>query len=379
MAEAKAHVVAVTSGLPERRYDQSALSDAMVAFVERRGLGFPTELIRSLFENVCVDGRHFEFGVENFLEPPPSVAELSVRAVDACVRHAEANARRLFSRTGLKPAEVSLLASVTEIPATPSLEARLMNRVAFRPDVRRLPLTGVGCMGGVAGIARLADYLDGHPSEAAMLVSSELPSGLWQGSIQADLVQMIARLDEDPTLHGEVVMAVVTAALFGDGSGAVLMVGRDHPLARDAAFAVIDSRSNLVPDTEHIMGLEHVDAGIRNILRPEVKTYVAEALADVVEPLAARHGLDAGAVGHWTLHPGGPRIMDAAEAAFGLSPELMRPSREALREVGNISSATVLYMLDKILRGDRPAPGTDGLLVAMGPGFAQEAVLTRWG
>lgn len=378
MAEPLAHVVAVTSTLPERRYAQAELTDAMVRFIDHHALRFPTDLVESLFSNVTVTGRHFEFGIENVLDAPPSVAEVAERAVGACIHYAETNARRLLSETGLKPADIGLLASVTEIPSTPSIDARLMNRVAFRPDVKRLPLTGVGCMGGVAGISRMAEWLDGRPAEAALFVSSELPSGLWQGGIQSDLRNMIARLDEDPALHGEVVMAIVTAALFGDGSGAVLMVGRDHPLAKDAVFSVIDSRSNLVPDTEHIMGLEHVDAGIRNILRPEVKTYVAEALGDVVAPLVAKHGLAADRIGHWTLHPGGPRIMDAAEDAFGLSAEMMRPSREALSDVGNISSATVLYMLDRIIRDKRPPAGTSGLLVAMGPGFAQEAALTLW-
>jgi alkylresorcinol/alkylpyrone synthase len=173
-------------------------------------------------------------------------------------------------------------------------------------------------------------------------------------------------------------MAIVTAALFGDGSGALLMVGRDHALAKCSAVRIVDSRSNWVPDTEHIMGLDYVDAGMRNILRPEVKTFVAEALGDVISPMLATHRLEASEIGHWTLHPGGPRIMDAAEMAFDLSTTMMRPSREALTDVGNISSATVLYMLDRILRGERPPAETPGLIVAMGPGFSQEAALAVW-
>jgi alkylresorcinol/alkylpyrone synthase len=117
---------------------------------------------------------------------------------------------------------------------------------------------------------------------------------------------------------------------------------------------------------------------MRNILRPEVKTHVGAGLRNVIEPMLRRNNLGVGDIGHWTLHPGGPKIMDVAESYFGLSKEKMRPSREALKNVGNISSATVLYMLNKALREAKPPERTPGLLVAMGPGFSQEAALVEW-
>lgn len=374
----RAHIVASAVSLPERYYPQRHLAETVAGFITANKLNFPVDLIHQLFENVCITGRHFEFPVEGFCAASPPIVNSAVVAIDACVRHSEINVRRILSETGLRARDISMLASVTLTPAVPSIDARLMNRIAFRSDIRRLPLAGLGCMAGVAGITRVADYLDGRPTEAALLISCELSSGLWQGSVQDDLQQMISRLDREPHLHGEIVMAIVTAALFGDGSGALLMVGRDHPLARDSAIRIVDSRSNWVPDTEHIMGLDYVDAGMRNILRPEVKTFVAEALGDVILPMLAAHRLETSAIGHWTLHPGGPRIMNAAEDAFGLSASMMRPSREALADVGNISSATVLYMLDRILRGERPPAETTGLIVAMGPGFSQEAALVVW-
>jgi alkylresorcinol/alkylpyrone synthase len=377
LQQTRAHIVASAASLPERYYPQRRLADTIAEFITTNKLRFPVDLIHQLFENVRIAGRYFEFSVEGFCAPP-LIADSAALAIEACVRHSEANVRRILSETGLRARDVSMLASVTLTPAVPSIDARLMNRIAFRADIRRLPLAGLGCMAGVAGITRVADYLDGHPDEAALLISCELSSGLWQGSVQADLRQMIGRLDQEPHLHSEIVMAIVTAALFGDGSGALLMVGRDHALAKCSAVRIVDSRSNWVPDTEHIMGLDYVDAGMRNILRPEVKTFVAEALGDVISPMLATHRLEASEIGHWTLHPGGPRIMDAAEMAFDLSTTMMRPSREALTDVGNISSATVLYMLDRILRGERPPAETPGLIVAMGPGFSQEAALAVW-
>lgn len=373
----KAHIVACASSFPETYYTQAELAETIVAFLDKHDLNFSRQLVQNLFANVMVDGRHFEFGVSNFCAPP-TIAHSAATAIEACVTHSETNVRQLLADTGLGPRDISLLSSVTLTPAVPSIEARLMNRLDFRKDTRRMPLAGLGCMAGVAGINRVADYLAGHREEAAILVSCELSSGLWQGSVQADLQKMITRLEGEPELYGEIIMAIVTAALFGDGSGAVLLVGSEHPLADRALLSVIDNRSNWVPDTEHIMGLDYIDEGMRNILRPEVKTFVGEALADVILPMLAESDLTISDIGHWTLHPGGPKIMDAAEQAFKLSESMMRPSREVLRDVGNISSATVLFMLDRIIRGEDRPRDLKGLLVAMGPGFSQEATLVHW-
>jgi alkylresorcinol/alkylpyrone synthase len=374
---ARAHIVAATSSLPERRYTQTELADTICGFLQHHQLEFSNDVVRSLFTNVQIEGRHFEFDVENFCTPP-RVSTTAATAVEACVRHGERTARSVLSQAGLSPKDIGMICSVTLTPSVPSVEARLMNRIAFSPSTVRLPLAGLGCMAGVAGINRATDYLQAHPTQAALLLSCELSSALWQGSVQGDLLRMIEGLPHAPELHAEIIMSIVTAALFGDGAGALLMVGREHPLAERAVVSILDTRSNWIPDTEHIMGLDYIDEGMRNILRPEVKSFVGVGLRDVVEPMLQTHQLNVNDVQHWTLHPGGPKIMDAAEAAFKLSPELMQPSRNALREVGNISSATVLYMLDRIFQSSRPLSCSTGLIVAMGPGFSQEATLVRW-
>ena len=373
----KAHIVASASSFPETYYSQTELAETIIAFLDKHDLNFSRQLVESLFANVQVRGRHFEFSVSNFCEPP-LIAQSAATAIEACVNHSEVNVRQLLADTGLGPRDISLISSVTLTPAVPSIEARLMNRLDFRTDTRRMPLAGLGCMAGVAGINRVADYLAGHPTQAAILISCELSSGLWQGSVQADLQKMIARLESEPQLYEDIVMAIVTSALFGDGSGSLLLVGDEHPLAERPFLSVLNNRSNWVPDTEHIMGLDYIDEGMRNILRPEVKTFVGEALADVILPMLAESSLTIADIDHWTLHPGGPKIMDAAERAFQLSAEIMQPSRDVLKDVGNISSATVLFMLDRIIRSkDRPENAM-GLLVAMGPGFSQEATLVHW-
>lgn len=373
----KAHIVCSSSSFPGKYYDQSVLADAICAFIKANNLDFSMEMIKNLFRNVKVDGRYFRFPVENFCAPG-RIEQTAKDAIETCVEHAEKNVRKLLRDTGLRSSDISQIVSVTLTPAVPSIEARLMNRIAFPSNMKRMPLAGLGCMAGVAGISRAADYLQGHPNEALILISCELSSALWQGSLQNDLSQLLSRLPREPSLHAEVVMSIVTAALFGDGSGAMLMVGNAHPLASSASISVLDNRSNWIPNTEHIMGLDYVDNGMRNILRPEVKSFVGVGLQHTIEPLLADFQISINDIGHWTIHPGGPKIMDAAEVVFGLSPEQMHGSRETLRKIGNVSSATVLCMLDDTIRHDKPRSGTLGMLVAMGPGFSQEAVLAVW-
>ena len=373
----KAHIVASASTLPEHYYSQSQLAECICNFLQDRQLDFPLDSVRSLFTNSKIDGRYFQFPIESFLHESRLGATVDA-AIEACVSLSELNVRKVLSAANMHPREISQIVSVTLTPAVPSICARLMNRVAFSQSTRRVPLAGLGCMAGVAAVSRAADYLEGHPAEAVIVLSCELSSALWQGSIQNDLTRQIQSLADQPSRHDDVVMAIVTAALFGDGSGALLMVGRHHRLAFDAPLSVYANRSNWIPDTEHIMGLDFKDDGMRNILRPEVKTFVGAGLKSVVNPLLDEFELSPNDIHEWTLHPGGPRIMDAAETTFGLSTEKMQPSRDTLRQVGNISSATVLHMIDATLKHRRPPSGSNGMLVAMGPGFSQEAVLVRW-
>jgi alkylresorcinol/alkylpyrone synthase len=189
---------------------------------------------------------------------------------------------------------------------------------------------------------------------------------------------MIAQLPEQPQVYSDIIMTIVTAALFGDGSAAVLMVGEDHPLAQPGQPRIIDSRSIILPNTVHLMGMDLVDTGTRNILRPEVADYVRVALHKTIDPLLEAHNLSTDDITCWMVHPGGPKIITAVQEEFGLDQQLLQGSWDALAEIGNISSPTLLYILDKTLAAEQPPAGSYGLLLAMGPGFSQEAILLQW-
>lgn len=273
--------------------------------------------------------------------------------------------RGALDTAGLHPDEVDLViaASVTGI-AAPSLEARLVPRLGLRPDVKRLPVFGLGCVAGAAGIARARDYLLGDPDGVAVLLSVELCSLTLQ-------------------LTDASMPAVVASGLFGDGAAAVVLVGADR--ARRMGITgpqVLASRSRMYPGTEHVMGWDIGSRGFKLVLSADVPDIVAEYLEDDVVGFLSEHDLKPADITRWVCHPGGPKILQAMENALGLHGDELAVTWRSLARVGNLSSSSVLHVLQDTMAGrdgvPRPEPGTPGLLLAMGPGFCAELVLLRW-
>lgn len=364
-------------GFPKYYYPQEVLANALRKYFLAMELDFDLELIERFFTNVAIDGRYFMLPLDSFYDPPMMEANMNA-TIEATLNLMEETVQELLGKVNLNPLDVSQLAVTSLIPAVPGLDARLMNRIPFSPSIKRMSLAGVGCMGGAFGVSRVADYLKGHPTEATILVASEPSSSLWQGSLQRDFCAMVRRLPQEPSVYSDIIMNIVTAALFGDGAAAVLLVGAEHPLARAGQPRVIDSRSIVLPDTVGLMGMDIVDTGTRNILRPQVADYVKVGLRQALDPLLAAYDLSTDKIARWLVHPGGPKILMAIEEEFGLDDEALHLSREVLAEVGNISSPTVLYILKKTLAAEPPAPGAYGLMIAMGPGFSQEVILLQW-
>jgi alkylresorcinol/alkylpyrone synthase len=347
------HIAAVGSALPPHFYDQDALIEAFrTHWAERH---FNLERLEALHRNVLVGGRHLALPMERY-------AELTTfgDANNAWIEVAQELGERAISdglaRAGLGVDDVDCLITVTVTGvATPSLDARLMNRLGLPARVKRLPVFGLGCVAGTAGIARAADYVRGFPDQVAVLLSVELCSLTLQR--------------EDLSVPN-----LIASGLFGDGAAAAVVVGAE----RDAdGPRIVATRSVFYPDSEDVMGWDISESGFKIVLSADVPEVVRRHLRGDVDDFLADHELTRDDISVWVSHPGGPKVLEAMQDALELDDAALDSAWRSLREVGNLSSTSVLLVLEEVL--DRPPPaGSRGLMLAMGPGFCSELVLLRW-
>jgi len=350
-------IVAAAPALPEHSYAQEEITDALVPMLTRDPQH--AAMMRRLHSSSEVGTRHLVMPLDQYggLDSFQRSNDLFISAGGDLAARAIQDA---LARAGLKPTDVDFLlfTSVTGI-AAPSLDARLVARLGMRTDVKRLPSFGLGCVAGAAGLARVHDYLKGHPNDVALLVSVELCS------------LTVQRGDES-------IANLVASGLFGDGAAAVVVVGD----ARADALAttgpqMVDTRSRLYPETEDVLGWDIGGTGFRIVLSAGVPSVIEQNFAADAVGLLSAHGLDVEDVGTWIAHPGGPKVLEAFAVALELGRADLAPSWRSLARVGNLSSASVLHVLADTM-ADGVAPGSVGMLFALGPGVAAELVLLRW-
>jgi alkylresorcinol/alkylpyrone synthase len=317
-------------------------------------------LLRRMHAGSGVATRHLVMPIERYLEPQ-SFTESNGLFIEAATDLAEQAVRAALEEAEIRADEVDfvLFTSVTGISA-PSIDALLVPRLGLRTDVKRVPMFGLGCVAGAAGIARLDDYLVGHPDGVAVLVSVELCS-------------LTVQRDDDSTAN------LVASGLFGDGAAAVVMVGADrgstHP---DDGFEVVGVRSALYPETRHVLGFNPGETGFRIVLTAGVADVIDAHFGADMTRFLADHGVTVDDIAIWVAHPGGPRVLEAFNDALGLPPGSLDASWDSLARVGNLSSASVLHVLADRIRDARPRPGELCALFALGPGVCAELVLLRW-
>jgi len=263
----------------------------------------------------------------------------------------------LLEQTGAAREQIAAIffVSVTGV-ASPSVDARLVNRLKLSSNIKRNPIFGLGCVAGAAGLTRAADYVRAYPDQIAVLLSVELCSLTWR---RDDL--SIANL--------------ISCGLFGDGAAAVLVAGEKVSLHGPR---IVASHQAFYPDTEYVMGWDISEKGFGIVLSPDVPKVVQENLGRDVDAFLASQGLSRADIGSWIMHTGGPKVLEATAEALGLDRSELDVSWEALRRVGNLSSGSVLVVLDEVMKHHRPKPGTRSVLAAMGPGFCAEMLLLEW-
>lgn len=340
--------------LPPHRYAQAELTSAFTEMC--LGPDGNEALLARLHANARVGSRHLVLPLERYATLSGFKESNDLFIAHAVQLGAEALTGALL-RAGISPDEIDVVISTTITGiAVPSIEARIAQVVGLRPDVKRVPLFGLGCVAGVAGIARLHDYLIGHPDQVGALLSVELCSL----TVQRD-DRSVANL--------------VASGLFGDGAAAVVAVGANRP---EPGPRVVNSRSHLYPDSERIMGWDVGASGLAIVLDAQVPAIVQQYLGEDTRSFLAAHSLQVDDVGAWVSHPGGPKVIEAIEAELGLADDPLELTWRSLDQVGNLSSSSVLHVLRDTLDKDSLTPGTPGMMMAMGPGFCSELVLLEW-
>jgi len=355
-------ILAVRSAFPAHRYPQP---DFTRTVAELGGLG-PAQrtLLERLHGNAGVDTRHIVLPLPDYGAVRGIVATNN-RYIEKATELGERTLRDALESAGLSARDLDLLivTSVTGV-AVPSLDARLIPRLGLRADVKRLPIFGLGCVAGAAGLGRLHDYLLGWPAHTAALLAVELCSLNWPVSDMstADLV---------------------VSGLFGDGAAALVATGARVPGGdgrdgRAAGPRVIASRSEVYPDSGDTLGWRLGSDGFRIVLTAELADVVERRLAGSVTAFLASHGLTVDDVKTWVCHPGGPRVIDAVQKSLKLPDSAVEASRRSLAQAGNLSSVSVLHILEQVVDGGPPPAGSHGLMIGLGPGVSAELVLLRW-
>lgn len=312
------------------------------------------EAMMSIVDNAQVHKRHSIFPIEYTVEPR-GVEKTNQEYMEHAVRLGHQAAECCLKRAAMRPDEVDLIITVSCTGfMIPSLDAHLINMMGFRANVRRMPFTELGCAAGAMALGRAADYLKAHPEGNVLIIAVELPSLTFQ---RKDISQA----------------NLISSILFGDGAAAVLVSGKPRRGPR-----ILVSETYTFPDSLGAMGFDLRDSGFHILLAKDVPEMIGAKIGGLVDDFLARQGRTRDDIKGWILHPGGARLLGNVETELGLSKCDTQPSWDILGNVGNLSSATILFILQEWLEKRPLKPGDYALAAAFGPGFSAEFLLLQW-
>jgi len=351
-------IASVGRALPEHKYSQETIRKELESiWSEHPGV---VRRLETLHANTRVDTRHFVLPLESYASLR-SFGEANDHWIEHSEKLGQIAIQSALDQAGLTPQDIDALfaVSITGI-SSPSLDARLSNRMGLRPDLKRVPIFGLGCVGGVAGISRAADYVRAFPDQIAVLLSVEFSSLTFQ-------------------LADHSIANMISVGLFGDGAAAVVVVGEERAKKLDLTGPRIkDTRSVFYHDTEDIMGWTVSEKGFKIVLSPKVPDLARERLGGDVDAFLKPKGLSRDSIQRWICHPGGPKVLEGLRDGLGLDDEQVASAWKVLREQGNLSSTSVLMVLGDTLEAGAPGPGSFGMMIALGPAFCSEIVLLEW-
>jgi alkylresorcinol/alkylpyrone synthase len=352
-------ILSAATALPPNYYSQRILIDAFRKYWGGRLDRF--DVLERLHAATQVDGRYLALPIEEY--PQAKWGDSNNAWIKASLDLGEQAVGGVFEETGVAKSDIGafFFVSITGV-CSPSIEGRLINRMQLSNRMKRVPIFGLGCVAGAAGIARAADYVKAYPKQACLLLSVELCS-------------LTVQPDDLSAAN------LISTGLFGDGAAAVLIAGAEYE-GPETKFAsgpeIIATRSTFYTDTEEVMGWDISEKGFRIILSRDVPDVVLKNLGHDAHEFLSDHGLKFEDIKSWVIHTGGPKVLEATEKALNLKNGALDASWKCLKKTGNLSSASVLFVLEETMKHRRPAAGTYGILAAMGPGFCSELVLLKW-
>ncbi len=341
MSNRQPRLAAIATAVPPHALGQEEVTRRARLLYAQLGAS-DAERIMPVFANSSIERRYSCVPID-WYEQPRGWTERNALYLEFAQTLLERAARDCLDRAGMTPRDVDAVVTVSTTGiATPSLDALLSNRLHMRPDVKRLPIFGLGCAGGVLGLARAADWAQAMPGARVLYLVVEL------------CALSFRRNDTSKS-------NIVATALFGDGAAAAIVTSEN-----DSGIAFGPSGEHLFPDSLGIMGWDVGEDGLKAVFSRDIPALVKREMHHAASAFLARHGLALGDIDRFVCHPGGTKVVSALEEAFGIAEDTLTVEREVLRNYGNMSAATLLFVLERIVR---EAPRGRLLLTAMGPGF----------
>ena len=329
----------------------------IIPFIETWLAGQDERFIRKvikIFGNAGVDERYSIMSPEEVFTCT-SFEEKNDIYVRECIKLAEQALQKALDKSGWKANELDYLITVSCTGIMiPSVDAYLVNSLKMKPDIVRLPVTEMGCAAGVSGIIYATNFLKANPGKKAAVIAVESPTATFQ-------------LDDFSMAN------IVSAAIFGDGAAAILL----SSCAEDEGPEIIAGEMYHFYDTEYMMGFKLTNTGLRMILDESVPETISAHFPKIVHPFLERNNSNIGEVNHLIFHPGGRKIVQTVEELFGSLGKNIDDTREVLKQYGNMSSVTVLYVLERFLEKNIDK-GDKGLMLSFGPGFSAQSILIQW-
>lgn len=346
-------IVSVAKQLPAYTRTTDEILPYVEAWMSGQESRFQRKVMK-LFENAGVDRRYSIMDAEEVFRSS-SIEEKNDIYAREVVELAEASLQKSLSKANLQPKDIDFIITVSCTGIMiPSLDAFLINRLKMKQDIVRLPVTEMGCVAGVSGIIYAKNFLMANPNKRAAVIAVESPTATFQ-------------------LEDFSMVNIVSAAIFGDGAGTVILSSHEE----DQGPVILDEAMYHFYDAEHMMGFKLKNSGLHMVLDKSVPEIIAAHFPAILDPFLERNNMTIKDVDHLIFHPGGKKIVQTVEDLFGKLGKSIDDTREVLKLYGNMSSATVLYVLERFM-DKNPSPGDIGLMLSFGPGFTAQRVLMKW-